>query len=334
MGAVGDRGAGPVTARLAGAGRHGCGRVHGAPCYFAWLVWPGVASARVPADFYLELATQYVVEEATDGFTFRVLLRATPLPFADGRRRRGRPRAGGAAARGVARGTGRRRGDELMTERVTMDLFDKTRAVERPRFFDGQQLFAEDLDGIADFHRAMRWLHNRSLHQPGIGNGFAVAGRRGEREVRVQPGYALDRNGAEIILLDTHVEPVPPVSSESDGGPVFFDLTVVLSVRGRARGGRDARGRLPAHAASSAGGKQPVFCWVRLGRDRSGRCGRRARRTRSTSRTPSRSSSPGCRCSSAGSTPISRSRSGVARVRRSSRGSPAGATAWHGGSGR
>src|SRR5215210_5535230 len=107
-----------------------------------------------------------------------------------------------------------------------MSLFDETRSVERPHFFDGQALFASDLDGIADFHRGMRWLHNSSLHQIGIGNGLAVSGRRGDREVLVQAGYALDSLGREIVLLDTQTEPVPPVAGERDGGPVYYDLTV------------------------------------------------------------------------------------------------------------
>ena len=67
-----------------------------------------------------------------------------------------------------------------------MAVLDMTRFVERLRYFDGQRLFADDLQGVEAFNREMRWLHNRSLHQPGIGSGLAVAGRRGDREVRIQ----------------------------------------------------------------------------------------------------------------------------------------------------
>ena len=63
------------------------------------------------------------------------------------------------------------------------------------RFFDGQQLFASDLQGIEVSDREQRELHNRSLHQPGVGNGYAVSGPKGDREVVVQPGYALDADG-------------------------------------------------------------------------------------------------------------------------------------------
>src|ERR1041385_8881006 len=73
-----------------------------------------------------------------------------------------------------------------------MDFLKQTRTIERLQFFNGQRLFAEDLQGIDAFNREMRWLHNISLHQIGIGNGFAVTGKRGEREVRIGPGYAID----------------------------------------------------------------------------------------------------------------------------------------------
>ena len=43
-----------------------------------------------------------------------------------------------------------------------------------------------------DFHRELRWLHNRALHNWGIAVGFAVSGAKGSREVTVSPGYALD----------------------------------------------------------------------------------------------------------------------------------------------
>ena len=145
-------------------------------------------------------------------------------------------------------------------------MFDDTRTVERPQFFDGQQLFAADLDGIVAFHRAMRWLHNRSLHQPGVGNGFAVSGRRGDREVPVQPGYALDSEGRELVLLETHVEPVPPVAGEPGGGPAFFDLVVSYPSDDDLEEAETREGVcLPRGVVRLR--EHPVFCWVRLIRD-------------------------------------------------------------------
>ena len=62
-----------------------------------------------------------------------------------------------------------------------MGILEETRFIERLQFFDGQRLFASDLQGLEAFNREMRWLHNRSLHQPGIGSGFAVYGKKGDR---------------------------------------------------------------------------------------------------------------------------------------------------------
>ena len=59
-----------------------------------------------------------------------------------------------------------------------MENLLERRFIERLQFFNGQRLFASDLQGLEAFSRGMRWLHNKSLHQPGIGNGFAVAGKK------------------------------------------------------------------------------------------------------------------------------------------------------------
>jgi hypothetical protein len=151
-----------------------------------------------------------------------------------------------------------------------MTIFQDMRSVERPRFFDGQQLFASDLDAITAFHQAMREEHNRNLHQPGVGNGFAVAGRRGDREVTVQPGYALNDQGQEVVLVDEHVEPVPPVAAEGNGDPVVFDLTVSYPADKDLEEAETREGVcLPRGVVRLR--ERPVFCWVRLVRDLTGK---------------------------------------------------------------
>src|SRR5262245_28549264 len=71
----------------------------------------------------------------------------------------------------------------------------------------------------------MRRLHLQSLHQPGVGNGFAISGEKDDREVTVWPGYAIASRGREIVLSETIVLPIPPVAGKDDA-PIFFDLTV------------------------------------------------------------------------------------------------------------
>lgn len=135
--------------------------------------------------------------------------------------------------------------------------------LERLQFFNGQRLFAADLQGQEAFNREMRWLHNKSLHQPGIGNGFAVAGERDDREVVVGAGYAIDDEGREIVLTMTHTEPVPPVAGDVQGGPVYFDLTVAypdddaLEEAETRAGICKPRGVVRLREA-------PLFCWVEL----------------------------------------------------------------------
>jgi hypothetical protein len=144
-----------------------------------------------------------------------------------------------------------------------MSILDETRFVERLQFFNGQRLFASDLQGIEAFHREMRWLHNRSLHQPGIGRGFAVTGNRDDREVSIGPGYAVDALGREIVLTHDRVEPVPPVSGEPGGKPTLFDLTVSYPGDAGLEAAETREGIcLPRGAVRLR--EQPVFCWVRL----------------------------------------------------------------------
>jgi hypothetical protein len=147
-----------------------------------------------------------------------------------------------------------------------MDFLNQTRFIERLQFFNGQRLFASDLQGLEAFNREMRWLHNKSLHQPGIGNGFAVSGKKGEREVRIDPGYAIDAEGREIVLTQTALEPIPPVSSEVDGSPVLFDLTVSYPPDEDLEE-TESREGVCAERGVVRRKEEPVFCWVRLDRN-------------------------------------------------------------------
>lgn len=151
-----------------------------------------------------------------------------------------------------------------------MSILDETGALERLQFFNGQRLFAEDLQGVEAFNREMRWLHNRSLHQPGIGRGLAVTGRRDEREVKVGPGYALDALGREIVLTREKVEQVPPVAAEEEGQSIFFDLAISYPGDDLLEEAETREGIcLPRGVVRRR--EEPVLCWVRLKRGAAGR---------------------------------------------------------------
>ena len=97
--------------------------------------------------------------------------------------------------------------------------------LERPAFFDGQQLTAADLAAVQAYHRELLWLHNRSLHNWGIAFGYAVEGKRGATSVRIGAGYALDCRGRDLILDDGQELPVPAVAGAAGGGPQVYLLT-------------------------------------------------------------------------------------------------------------
>ena len=91
-------------------------------------------------------------------------------------------------------------------------------------YFDGQRLEADDLNSAADQMRQLRWLHNRSLHGPGVALGFAATGNAGDRQVTVQPGYAVDCLGRELVLTTATTLPIPARSGNAQGQPVSFAL--------------------------------------------------------------------------------------------------------------
>lgn len=149
-----------------------------------------------------------------------------------------------------------------------MGMIEQTRFVERLQFFNGQRLFADDLQGIEAFNREMRWLHNRSLHQPGIGNGYVVRSEQ-ERSVWIGAGYALDALGREIVLTQPQTLQVPPVAGDEGGQPAIFDLAVRypddadLEEAETRLGVCNTRGVVRLQEA-------PIFCWVRLQRTEQG----------------------------------------------------------------
>lgn len=78
----------------------------------------------------------------------------------------------------------------------------------RVHYFHGMLLSAEDLEAEQQYHREMRYLHNR-LHGFGIVSGLDVGVSRGK--VSVEPGLAIDPCGREIVLTTPlTLAPDPP----------------------------------------------------------------------------------------------------------------------------
>jgi hypothetical protein len=147
-----------------------------------------------------------------------------------------------------------------------MSIIGSTQFLERIQFFNGERLLASDLQALESFNREMRWLHNKSLHQAGVGSGFQVTGNIGDRQVTVSPGYALDSCGREIVLTEPQVIAIPPVADNGSGGPAFYDLTVSYPEDSQLTASETRTGIcMPAGVISLR--EAPVFCWVQLSDD-------------------------------------------------------------------
>jgi hypothetical protein len=75
-----------------------------------------------------------------------------------------------------------------------------TDPVRRVHYFFGQLLTPDDLQTEQDYHREMRYLHNRLLGH-GVVHGLDVTVGEGSTVV-VSPGLAIDPCGREIVLTD------------------------------------------------------------------------------------------------------------------------------------
>ena len=71
--------------------------------------------------------------------------------------------------------------------------------IKRLRYFNSQFLVEKDFNDEQAYHVEMRRRLNRSLHTWGVAEGLDVTAS-GQKEVRVSPGMAIDREGREIVL--------------------------------------------------------------------------------------------------------------------------------------
>ena len=79
---------------------------------------------------------------------------------------------------------------------------------ERPRYFAGKLLTAEDFELEQRYQIEKRWLLNRMLQGTGIVAGLEVVpGEQGT--VTVAPGFALDPHGREILVSEPQQVALP-----------------------------------------------------------------------------------------------------------------------------
>src|SRR6266566_7982376 len=74
--------------------------------------------------------------------------------------------------------------------------------LERPRFFAGQLLTEEELNLEQAYQIAKNRLQNRYLHGPGVVCGLEVSCSDCEGQVHIDPGYAIDPCGNDILVCE------------------------------------------------------------------------------------------------------------------------------------
>jgi len=110
---------------------------------------------------------------------------------------------------------------------------------ERPRYFAGKLLTAEDFELEQRYHIEKRWLLNRVLQGPGVVSGLEVTAGTPEN-VSVAPGVALDPLGREIVVCEPqqlaipdHVEPLSVcllyTEVETDRGTIRETFQLIAS---------------------------------------------------------------------------------------------------------
>jgi hypothetical protein len=75
-------------------------------------------------------------------------------------------------------------------------------ALQRLNYFDHQFLREQDFKDEQEYHVEARRRHNRYFHSWGVVEGLEVE-QHGEHEILIQPGYAVDKEGREIVLAQT-----------------------------------------------------------------------------------------------------------------------------------
>ena len=73
--------------------------------------------------------------------------------------------------------------------------------VKRMNYYQYQFLNVADFTAEQDYHRAMRYRHNRSLHSRGVGEGLDVTPKSNQLAVEISPGLAIDGEGREMVVL-------------------------------------------------------------------------------------------------------------------------------------
>src|SRR4051794_10825061 len=79
---------------------------------------------------------------------------------------------------------------------------------ERPRYFAGKIVTADDFELEQRYHMERRWLLNRMFQGAGVVSGLGVVADE-QSTVTVAPGFALDPHGREILVSEPQQVAIP-----------------------------------------------------------------------------------------------------------------------------
>ena len=79
---------------------------------------------------------------------------------------------------------------------------------ERPRYFAGKIVTADDFELEQRYHKEKRWLLNRMFQGAGVVSGLGVVADA-QSTVTVAPGFALDPHGREILVSEPQQVAIP-----------------------------------------------------------------------------------------------------------------------------
>ena len=87
----------------------------------------------------------------------------------------------------------------------------KESGYKRINFFKGFLTTEKDWNDAEKYHIDKRMVHNRLFHSPGVAMGYsgdlrAGARARGDLSVEIQPGYAIDGMGHDLMLFDAQIK--------------------------------------------------------------------------------------------------------------------------------
>src|SRR5690349_2093685 len=86
---------------------------------------------------------------------------------------------------------------------------------KRINFFKGFLTTEKDWNDAEKYHIDKRMVHNRMFHSPGVafghGGDLRVGARaRGDLSVEIQPGYAVDGSGHDMLVVDAQIKNINP----------------------------------------------------------------------------------------------------------------------------